>query len=143
MSPPGVSSIAAGLQLCSAPPRRAGRRTELGIVGVELSLGAERHADIEEQAALRQEAWRLMHRRLAAQHRWYTSILRGHYGYYDMPHNYRALDSFREEVGRIWFNCLRRRSQKGRPTSWEMFDTLTVPFALPLPRITHPWATRT
>jgi RNA-directed DNA polymerase len=90
--------------------------------------------------ALRQEAWRLMHAALAEQHRWYSSVLRGHYGYFGMPHNYRALNSFRQEVRRIWFNCLRRRSQKGRRMSWEMFDTLTARFALPLPRITHPWA---
>jgi RNA-directed DNA polymerase len=90
--------------------------------------------------ALRQEAWRLMHAPLTEQHRWYSSVLRGHYGYFGMPHNYRALNSFRQEVRRIWFNCLRRRSQKGRRMSWEMFDTLTARFALPLPRITHPWA---
>src|SRR6185503_7364274 len=32
--------------------------------------------------AVRQEAWRLMHKPLAEQHRWYASVLRGHYGYY-------------------------------------------------------------
>ena len=37
--------------------------------------------------ALRQEAWRLMHAPLAEQHRWYASVLRGHYGYYGLPHN--------------------------------------------------------
>ncbi len=65
--------------------------------------------------ALRQEAWRLMHAPLAEQHRWYSSILRGHYGYFGMPHNWRALSGFRQEVRRIWFTCLRRRSQK-KPT---------------------------
>ena len=40
--------------------------------------------------ALRQEAWRLMHAPLAEQHRWYASVLRGHYGYYGMPHNWRG-----------------------------------------------------
>jgi hypothetical protein len=44
--------------------------------------------------ALRQEAWRLMHAPLAEQHRWYSSILRGHYGYFGMPHNWRALSGF-------------------------------------------------
>jgi RNA-directed DNA polymerase len=52
--------------------------------------------------ALRQEAWRLMHAPLAEQHRWYASILRGHYGYYGMRHNYRALSGFRQAVRRIW-----------------------------------------
>jgi len=32
--------------------------------------------------ALRQEAWRPMHRPLAEQHRWYASVLRGYYGYF-------------------------------------------------------------
>jgi len=59
-----------------------------------------------------------------------------------MPHNYRAFSSFRREIRRIWLDCLRRRSQKGRRTGWEMFDAVTARFALPLPRITHPWAAR-
>ena len=54
--------------------------------------------------ALRQEAWRLMHTPLAEQHRWYSSILRGHYGYFGMPHNWRALNGFLQEVRHIWFN---------------------------------------
>ncbi|MER8792454.1 hypothetical protein NKH71_32375 [Mesorhizobium sp. M0983] len=38
--------------------------------------------------ALRQDAWRLMHAPMAAQHRWFAAVLRGHYGYYGRPHNY-------------------------------------------------------
>ena len=49
--------------------------------------------------ALRQEAWRLMHVPLAVQHRWYTSVLLGHYGYYrpttKLPG---ALNAFRQEM---------------------------------------------
>ena len=81
-----------------------------------------------------------MHAPLAEQHRWYSSILRGHYGYYGMPHNCRALNSFHREVRRIWFACLRRRSQKSRDIGWRIFETLTARFPLPRPRITHPWA---
>ena len=44
--------------------------------------------------ALRQEAWRQMHAPLAEQHRWYASVLRGHYGYFGMPHNWRSLNGF-------------------------------------------------
>ena len=44
----------------------------------------------------------LMHAPLAEQHRWYSSILRGHYGYFGMPHNWRALNGFRQDVRRIW-----------------------------------------
>jgi RNA-directed DNA polymerase len=92
--------------------------------------------------ALRQEAWKLMHRPLAEQHRWYASVLRGHYGYYGMPHNYRALSGFQQAVRRIWLTCLRRRSQKSRTMGWEMFEALVARFPLPTPRITHPWAAR-
>lgn len=90
--------------------------------------------------AVRQEAWRLMHAPLVEQHRWYASILHGHYGYYGLPHNYRALNNFRREIRRIWIGCLRRRSQRSRHMGWKTFDTLTARFPLPLPRITHPWA---
>jgi RNA-directed DNA polymerase len=89
--------------------------------------------------ALRQEAWRLMHTPLAEQHRWYSSILRGHYGYFGLPHNWRALNGFRQEVRRIWFNCLRRRSQKNRRMGWDWFEALTACWPLPQARITHPW----
>jgi len=92
--------------------------------------------------ALRQEAWRLMHSPLAEQHRWYSSVLRGHYGYFGMPHNWRALNGFLQEVRRIWFNCLRRRSQKNRRMGWDWFEALTARLPLPQPRITHPWTPR-
>jgi group II intron reverse transcriptase/maturase len=92
--------------------------------------------------ALRQEAWRLMHRPLAEQHRWYASILLGHYGYFGMPHNWRALNGFLQQIRRIWFNCLRRRSQKSRRMAWAWFEDATSRFPLPRPRITHPWTPR-
>ena len=89
--------------------------------------------------ALRQEAWRHMHAPLAEQHRWLSSVLRGHYGYYGMPHNYPALSAFHQEVRRLWFRILRRRSQKARRLNWDAFKAIVVRFPLPLPRITHPW----
>ena len=71
--------------------------------------------------ALRQEAWRLMHVPLSVQHRWYTSVLLGHYGYYGRPQNFPALIAFRQEMIRIWLTCLRRRSQKSRRMSWQTY----------------------
>jgi RNA-directed DNA polymerase len=56
--------------------------------------------------AMREEARRLMHRPLAEQHCWYASVLRGHYGYYGVPQNWRSLNGFLQEVRRIWFDCL-------------------------------------
>ena len=77
-----------------------------------------------------------MHQPVAAQHRWYSSVLRGHYGYYGVPHNWRALNGFLREVRRIWFTCLRRRSQKNRSKGWDWFVALEARFPLPHPRIT-------
>ena len=48
--------------------------------------------------ALREEAWRHMHAPLAEQHRWLSAVLRGHYGYYGMPHNYPALSVLHQEI---------------------------------------------
>jgi group II intron reverse transcriptase/maturase len=92
--------------------------------------------------ALRQESVRHMHAPLAAQQRWYASILRGHYGYYGVPNNIRALNAFHQEIRRIWFRSLRRRSQRARRLTWERFKALLARFPLPRPHITHPWAAR-
>jgi hypothetical protein len=90
--------------------------------------------------AVRQEARRRMHQPVAAQHRWYSSVLRGHYGYYGVPHNWRALNGFLREVRRIWATCLKRRSQKNRNKGWDWFVALEARFPLPPPRIVHSWA---
>lgn len=92
--------------------------------------------------AVRQDAWRLIHAPLAEQHRWYASLLLGHYGYYGRPHNYPAMSGFLQQMRRIWLCCLRRRSQKSRRMSWKEFEALTERFPLPVPRITHPWKRR-
>jgi RNA-directed DNA polymerase len=71
--------------------------------------------------ALRQEAHRRMHTPISAQHRWLSSVLRGHYAYYGRPHNFPALVAFLREVKLIWLRALRKRSQKSRKLSWESF----------------------
>src|SRR5437868_277691 len=80
--------------------------------------------------ALRQEGWQHMHAPLAEQQRWYASILRGHYGYYGLPNNSRALSAFHQEVRRIWFRCLRQRSQKARSLTWDRFKAMLERFPL-------------
>jgi RNA-directed DNA polymerase len=83
-----------------------------------------------------------MHRPLAEQHRWYASMLRGHYAYFGMPHSWKALNGFYREVRRIWLNCLRRRSQRNRRIGWTWFEEVTSCLPLPQPRITHSWTRR-
>jgi len=85
---------------------------------------------------LRQEARRRMHTPVALQRRWLSQVLRGHYAYYGLSGNYRSLNMFYQEVRRLWFRALRRRSQ--RHMTWQDFGTLLRRSPLPTPRITHP-----
>lgn len=86
------------------------------------------------------DAWRRMHDSLADQHRWYVSVLRGHCAYFGMPHHGRALAGFRQELRRVWFNTLRRRSQHSRRAGWTWFDAVTARYPLPPVRLTRSWA---
>jgi group II intron reverse transcriptase/maturase len=89
--------------------------------------------------ALGQQMARCRHMPLAVQHRWLCQVLRGHYGYYGVTFNYRALTAFFEGIKRRWFRALARRGQKRRMT-WQRFSDLLAVFPLPTPRIHHPWA---
>jgi len=83
------------------------------------------------------EMRRRMHRPLHEQGRWLASVLRGHYNYYAVPDNSRALGSFHRQVRWQWLHTLRRRSQHDRMTR-ERMGRLADRW-LPRPRITHPW----
>ena len=69
-------------------------------------------------------------------------LLRGHYAYYGLPSNFRALSAFHQEVRRIWFRCLTAAQPEGPDLSWDRFKAMLERFPLPLPRITHPWRRR-
>ncbi len=85
---------------------------------------------------LRAEARRRMHQPVAEQHKWLSQVLHGHYAYFGVPCNFRSLQTFWWEVGRLWHRALRRRDRK-RSLSWERFLQLLEHFPLPRPRITH------
>jgi group II intron reverse transcriptase/maturase len=86
--------------------------------------------------SLREEARRRRHVPVTDQHHWLCRVLRGHYAYYGLPSNFRALNAFYRQVRRIWFRALQRRQQ--RRMSWDAFQALLAHFPLPTPRITHP-----
>ena len=88
---------------------------------------------------LNDEAKRRRHEPVHDQHRWLSQVLRGHYAYFGLPSNFRALQAFSHHVRRIWFRALYRRSQ--RRFTWETFAALLDRFPLPKPRITHPYVT--
>lgn len=89
-------------------------------------------------AELRREIRRRRHDPVLEQHRWLTAVLRGHYNYYGVPGNHRAVASFHYHVREEWHRCLQRRSQRAR-WSREQRTRFDLRFPLPPPRITHPW----
>ena len=62
--------------------------------------------------------------------------LQGHYAYYGITGNARALGRFLHEVRRVWRKWLHRRSWRTRLT-WERFVRLTARYPLPPPRVVH------
>jgi len=58
--------------------------------------------------------------------------LTGHYRYYGIIGNWRALDRFRFETGRVWFKWLNRRSQR-RALNWDQFNAMLKRYPLPCP----------
>ena len=62
--------------------------------------------------AVKADLRRRMHQPIPVVGRWLASILRGHYNYYGVTYNSRALGAFRYFVGRLWYWALRRRSQR-------------------------------
>ena len=62
--------------------------------------------------------------------------LSGHYNYYGVRGNFNALARFRHEVWKLWFNTLKRRSQKVNKN--RLYNLISSVFVLPTPKITHP-----
>jgi group II intron reverse transcriptase/maturase len=89
-------------------------------------------------ARIKEECRRRRHDAVVDQHAWLTRARHGHYRYYGVPTNSRALDQFRFHVERTWHRSLQRRSQRGHWTSTRR-DAFRERFPLPPPRIHHPW----
>jgi group II intron reverse transcriptase/maturase len=79
------------------------------------------------------------HRPLEQQHRELRSRVLGHFAYYGIRGNSRALGCFRDHVKALWYYWLNRRSREGNGGArmWKQLEEL---FPLPRPRIVHPAA---
>jgi len=86
---------------------------------------------------LKQELRRRLHAPVPEQGKWLRMVLNGHYRYYGVPANGRALSTFHQQVVWLWKRALGRRSQRGR-TTWERMKRLIKQW-LPYPHIYHPW----
>ena len=78
-----------------------------------------------------------MHQPIPEQGKWLRQVTAGHFAYYAVPTNSRALSAFRHYVTDRWRRTLRRRSQRDGFT-WERMTKLVNDW-LPPPRILHPW----
>jgi RNA-directed DNA polymerase len=61
-----------------------------------------------------------MHDSPATSVKWLQQVVRGYFQYHAIPGNWARLEAFRNAVQRIWFQTLRRRSQRSRLT-WDRF----------------------
>jgi group II intron reverse transcriptase/maturase len=76
------------------------------------------------------------HEPLGEQQRSLAAKLRGHYSYYGITGNWRAITVFALEVRRIWKKWLSRRSQH-RQRDWDWFNRLWLRYPLPAPVVVH------
>ena len=83
------------------------------------------------------ELRRRMHDPVPEVGKWLRAVVDGHFRYYGVPMNQRALWLFRHQVGRLWRRTLNRRSQNGR-ILWERMRYLIDRW---LPKVTthHPY----
>jgi RNA-directed DNA polymerase len=86
---------------------------------------------------LKVELMRRRHQPIPVQGAWLASVLRGYFAYYAVPGNIHAVAAFRQQVRRLWYRALRRRSQRTSLT-WERMGRLCDRW-LPKARIMHPW----
>jgi RNA-directed DNA polymerase len=86
--------------------------------------------------------WCRQHRHddLEVQHRALVRRLRGHYAYFGVTSNGKALGRLWYETTKVWRKWLSRRSQKGF-VNWTSMLRLLERYPLPAPRIAHRYGT--
>jgi len=132
--------------------RGLGNPETFSFLGFTYICGRSRRGDFQLQRKTRRdrlraklqeikvELRRRMHQPIPLQGRWLRQVVTGHFAYYAIPTNGRALSAFLHHVTDLWRRTLRRRSQKdGFP--WDRMTKLVNDW-LPKPRILHPWPDR-
>jgi group II intron reverse transcriptase/maturase len=90
------------------------------------------------RALQRIKEWCRGHRHLPVreQHAALTLKMNGHYNYFGIAGNSRALGRFCHEVQRVWQKWLNRRSNSARMT-WDRFNLMLRQYPLPSPHVRH------
>src|SRR5271170_2195850 len=129
--------------------RGVGRPETFAFLGFVFICGKSRRGAFQLQRKTRRDRMRVklqeikaelrqrMHQTIPEQGHWLKQVVTGHFAYYAVPTNSRALSAFRHYVADLWRRTLRRRSQKDGFT-WDRMTKLTNGW-LPAPRILHPW----
>jgi RNA-directed DNA polymerase len=87
--------------------------------------------------AVKDELRRRRHTTIGEQGKYLRAVVQGHLQYYGVPRNMPALKAFRSAIGRLWWQSLGRRSQRGRIPRERMARLQR--FNLPRVRICHPY----
>src|SRR6266481_230220 len=129
--------------------RGVGRPETFAFLGFTFICGKSRRGAFQLQRKTRRDRMRAklqeikaelrqrMHQTIPDQGHWLRQVVTGHFAYYAVPTNRRALSAFRHYVANFWRRTLRRRSQKDGFT-WDRMTKLVADW-LPAPRILHPW----
>ena len=86
---------------------------------------------------VKSELRKRMHQAIPDVGKWLKTVVEGHNRYYGVPMNYPALKAFRHQVERLWYQTLKRRSQKGKVT-WGRMYRITARW-LPRVHLYHPY----
>jgi group II intron reverse transcriptase/maturase len=129
--------------------RGEGKPETFGFLGFTHICSTDRHGEfVIKRSTMKQRMsgklksirLELRRRRHAPIHQvgsWLRHVVRGHFRYYAVPHNFRALARFRQAVMWLWLRELNRRSQKAK-TSWAQMKQLAQRW-IPYPSIFHPY----
>jgi group II intron reverse transcriptase/maturase len=74
------------------------------------------------------------HKPLEEQHQKITQKLRGHYNYFGVRFNSRALGSVYDKTKKIWYKWLERRGHRSK-MNWDKMNKILEIYPLPVPRI--------
>src|SRR5882757_126665 len=104
--------------------RGVGRPETFAFLGFTFICGKSRRGAFQLQRKTRRDRMRAklqeikaelrqrMHQTIPDQGHWLRQVVTGHFAYYAVPTNSRALSAFRHYVANLWRRTLRRRSQK-------------------------------
>jgi len=128
--------------------RRVSRPETFAFLGFTFICGKSRRGSFQLQRKTRRDRMRAklqeiktelrlrMHQTIPAQGHSLRQVVTGHFAYYAVPTNSRALSAFGHYLTDLWRRTLRRRSQKDGFT-WDRMTKLADGW-LPAPRILHP-----